>query len=371
MDMKDKEIDNLIERLQGFDADSLQHDMTDGLEDWCRRRQQRGHLERRVLAMALLLVTISALAMTMSPNLRRTVFHPKEEVRQEQPSPTPQLTVEKAPVVRDTVAVVHDTAPVPIVVQEVPKTQPVEPAPKYDFAVALSQGDTLFCTITRVARSVSVSVQGSAMHPAGALVLPARVEHDGLRYEVTALADSAFADCRELRHITLPPTLFVIGRDAFNGCSALDTLVTLAVQPPKIVGEWCFWEVPQDAVLMVPCHSGAAYRNAHCWDYFDTIIDTCEVPPLPEVPQATIKINGNYLIVEGVYGEVVRVFDFEGRLLDSQLCNGQCRLNIGSGVGYHYTSAFLVQVGDAPAVKVSAQLKSAAPHSIGTYYAPY
>ena len=122
---------------------------------------------------------------------------------------------------------------------------------------------------------------------------------------------------------------------------------------------------------MVPCRSGTAYRSAHCWDYFDSIVDTCDVPPLSKALKATVKISGNYIIVEGVYGEVVRVFDFEGRLLDSQLCNGRCRLNIGNGVGYHYTSAFLVQVGDAPAVKVSAQLRSATPHSFGRYYAPY
>lgn len=173
------------------------------------------------------------------------------------------------------------------------------------------EGDTLFCTVTRVAKSVSVSVQGSAMHPAGTLALPAVVVHDGLKYEVTALADSAFANCRELRHITLPPTLSLIGRDAFNGCSALDTVVTLAVKPPVIVGEWCFWEVPQEAVLMVPCRSGVAYRNAHCWDYFDTIVDTCELPRSQLVPHATIRINSNYIIVEGIYGEIVRVFDIE------------------------------------------------------------
>ena len=371
MDMKDKEIDNLIERLQGFDADGLQRCMTDGLEGWCHRRLQRGHMERRLLIVALLLMTLSALAMSMSPDLRRSVFHRKEVARPEQPSPTPQPTAEKAPVVHDTVEVVVDTVPVPIVAQEVPKTPLVEPAPRYDFACVLPSGDSVYCKVVRVARSVSVSFQGSSVHPVGALVLPAEVVHDGLRYDVTALDDSALYNCRDLRTVTLPPTLLFIGRDAFCGCSSLDTLYTLAQKPPRIKGEWCFWEVPQEAVLMVPCRSGTAYRSAHCWDYFDSIIDTCEVPPLPETPQATIKINGNYIIVEGVYGAVVRVFDFEGRLLDSQLCNGQCRLNIGSGMGYHYTSAFLVQVGDAPAVKVSAQLKSATPHSIGTYYAPY
>jgi hypothetical protein len=194
------------------------------------------------------------------------------------------------------------------------------------------------------------------------------VEYAGIRYEITALDDSAFANCRELRHITLPATLYSIGRDAFNGCSALDTIEILAAQPPEIIGEWCFWEVPGEAVLMVPCHSGAAYRNAHCWDYFDTIADTCEVSPLDNMQHVTIRISSNYLIIEGVYGEIVRVFDFEGRLIASELCNGRCHISIGRGIYSYNTSAVLVQVGDSPAVKVSLPLRSSASFRDSYYY---
>jgi hypothetical protein len=359
--MKKNELHKLTTRLQGFDNDELQREMTDGLEQWCHKHQQREQTARRVVAMTVLLVTLSTLAMTVSPNLRRSVFHQKEEVPQVQTLPTKPSMPEEAPVSPDTLEVVHDTVVPTIAVQEVQKTVVVEPVPWYDFAVVLPQGDSLYCRVMQVARSISVGVQGSALHPAGALELPAAVEHEGLRYEITALEDSAFADCRELRRISLPPTLVTIGRDAFNGCSALDTVVSLAVQPPRIVGEWCFWEVPQEAVLLVPCRSGTTYRSAHCWDYFDSIIDTCDVPPLPEHPQPTVRFNGNYLIVEGVYGEVVRVYDFEGRLIASELCNGQCRISVGSGRSFHYTSAFLIQVGDRPAIKVSAPLRNSAP----------
>lgn len=334
--------------------------MTEGLAEWCRRRERRGQTVRRVLAVALMTVTLSTLAMTVSHDFRRAVFHPKNEPPREQPPAAPPAA-EQPPVVCDTVPVALDTTPAQAAVPEIAETVLPEPAPRYDFAVATPQGDTLFCTVTRVARSVSVSVQGSAMHPAGTLALPAVVEHEGLRYEVTALADSAFANCRELRRITLPPTISFIGRDAFNGCSALDTVVALAAQPPEIVGEWCFWEVPQEAVLMVTCRSGVAYRSAHCWDYFDTVVDTCEVPRSSLVPRATIRVNGNYLIVEDVYGETVRVYDIEGRLIASEQCNGRCQISIGGGRHFHNTSAFLVQVGDGPVVKVSASLRSNAP----------
>lgn len=370
MDMKDKEIDDLIGRLQGFDTDELTEGMTDGLEQWCRQREQRGQMLRRAVAMLLVLVVLSAAAMTLSPELRHGIFRPKSEPAVEEPSPTPPEAAREASVAPDTVVAVRDTVVPVFVPQEAPKTASAEvPMPRYDFAVALPSGDSLYCKVVRVAHSVSVSLQGSATLPAGALVLPAVVEHDRIRYEVTMLADSALAGCRELTAVTLPPTLSFIGRDAFCGCSALDTLYTLAVKPPRIKGEWCFWEVPQEAALMVPCRSGTAYRNAHCWDYFDTIVDTCEAPRQLDYMPATIRFNGSYLIVEGVIGEMVRVFDIEGRMLASELCNGQCRINLGrGGTTFSHTSALLVQVGDRPAVRVAVPVRNT---NAGWYYSPY
>ncbi len=377
MDMKNNDIDDLIERLQGFDTDKLTEGMTDGLEQWCRHRVQHGQMVHRVVAMLVLLAMLSATAMTLSPELRHGIFRPKAEPAVEVPSPTPPTAARKASLTPDTLVAAQDSAMPVCVPQETPKTpfaEPPEaslaalPTPRYDFATRLPSGDSLYCNVVRVAHSVSVSLQGSATLPAGALVLPATVEHDGLVYEVTMLADSALAGCRELKTVTLPPTLSFIGSDAFVGCSALDTLYTMSQKPPRINGEWCFWEVPQEAVLMVPCRSGMAYRNAHCWDYFDSIVDTCEAPLHHDVTPVTIRINGNYLYVEGVFGETVRVLDIEGRLLTSVLCNGQCRISLGGSLGSQYTSAFLVQVGDRPAVRVTAPVRN---NPISTYRGLY
>lgn len=367
--MKNNDIDKLVDRLQGFDADELQQQMTDGLEQWCIKRSQNDHVARRVLVMFVLLVALSTVAITASPTLRQAVFTPKEVVQTAPVSPTP-VEPQKAPLTCvDTVAVEQDTISTQETPQEAPKTVPVEPKKTYDFINVTDNGDTFYCTVVAVARSVSVSARGPAMHPAGALVLPGTVEHDGLRYRVVAIADSAFYNMHQLTSVTLPATVVTIGRDAFCGCSSLDSIVTLAERPPRIMGEWCFWEVPDNAVLHVPCRSATAYRSAHCWDYFDSIADPCEPLPTPDYVQPIIKFSGNYLIVEGVFGEVVRVFDFEGRMLASGLCNGQCRISIGNGMSYHHTSAFLVQVGDGPAIKVSAPLRNST--STGSPYVPF
>ena len=54
--MKENSTHSLIERLQGFDDDELQRTMTDGLDEWCRRRKQQGRAMKRALLLALLLI---------------------------------------------------------------------------------------------------------------------------------------------------------------------------------------------------------------------------------------------------------------------------------------------------------------------------
>lgn len=350
--MKNKDNNALANRLQGFDADELQREMTDGLEQWCRRRADIASVARRAVASLVVLLTLSAVAMTTMPSLRHAVFAPKAEAPVEQPSPTPS-TPKTAPLSADTVATVPDTLPAPVVVSEAPEKPPVEPRRWYDFVSLTDAGDTLFCTIVRVAHTVSVSNHGADTHPAGVVVLPDEVVHEGLRYSVIGLGDSAFYGCREMTAIVLPATLTTIGQDAFCGCSMLDSIVCLSAKPPRIKGEWCFWEVPAEAVLSVPCRSATAYRSAHCWDYFDSVADPCAPIVSDDYMQPTVRVTGTFIIVEGIYNEIVRLFDIEGRLIEAQVCNGTCRFNVHTGYGSRVLGTYLLQVGDRPPFKVN------------------
>lgn len=84
--MKNNDINNLIERLQGFDGEELQREMTDGLDDWCRRRRQRERNVKRGVLIALLLLTTTAIAMTAIPWLRSAL---QSSSPTDAPSPTP------------------------------------------------------------------------------------------------------------------------------------------------------------------------------------------------------------------------------------------------------------------------------------------
>ena len=90
--MKQEEIDNLIERLQGFDDEALQREMTDGLDRWCQARVARARTLRHVAVVVLLLLTTTALAMTVVPQWRPAFIKPHKTIdpARQTPAPRPQ-----------------------------------------------------------------------------------------------------------------------------------------------------------------------------------------------------------------------------------------------------------------------------------------
>ena len=98
----------------------------------------------------------------------------------------------------------------------------------HDFQTVTPQGDTLFCTITDSAQR-HISVRGDEsvwnaqyIHYSDTLAIPASVEHDGIAYTVTALADSAFYSHSEVRSVSIPATVTSIGRLALASTSIYD-----------------------------------------------------------------------------------------------------------------------------------------------------
>lgn len=98
----------------------------------------------------------------------------------------------------------------------------------HDFQTVTPQGDTLFCTITDSAQR-HISVRGDEsvwnaqyIHYSDTLAIPASVEHDGIAYTVTALADSAFFSHAEVRSVSIPATVTSIGRLALASTSIND-----------------------------------------------------------------------------------------------------------------------------------------------------
>ena len=115
--------------------------------------------------------------------------------------------------------------------------------PGYDFQTVSPQGDTLFCTVTDSAAHL-VSLRGDTYVQGGnyirygdTLVLPSVVEHEGVEYTVTALADSAFCDHSEVKAVIIPSTVGSIGRSAFRSTGIFELEVPDSV---NAIGENAF-----------------------------------------------------------------------------------------------------------------------------------
>lgn len=107
---------------------------------------------------------------------------------------------------------------------------------------------------------------------------------------VTTIYGAAFYDCKQLTNVILPSTLIRISTNAFNGCSNL-RFITIPESVTEF-GNYAFnnctaltqvrvkWDTPleigdadpfpnrADITLIVPPHTGDAYRNAPYWQDF-------------------------------------------------------------------------------------------------------
>ena len=340
--MKENDIDNLIDRLQGFDSDELQREMTDGLDSWCQRRRQRGRTLKRGLLLTLLLFTTTAIALTALP-LFRTAKSAASAPAPVSPAPTAPRPI-RHPVLADS-AECHKVAPAPVdyyytgvaeegysvayghdtrtltytrysgghlILSVIPNssdlffsdTAQVDSVATHqdsdsmallavrsqiacDFQTVSAQGDALYFTILDSA-SRRVSVRGDVARWMGQpirynaiLTLPSAVAHDSVLYSVTAIADSAFMGHDEIETVVIPTSVTVIGANAFADCLSLAHLQVLSPQPPE-AAPTSFDHVDATLLLSVPCGSANAYSNDVEWLYFRRIDDGC-TPSVPHI----------------------------------------------------------------------------------------
>lgn len=316
--MKNDDIQDLIERLQGFDDETLRSEMTDGLDEWCVRRRRRGRVVKRVALLLLLLLTTTAIALTAMPQWRKVVLggeepreipavvpaapqHEETPVEQESPKTQPATAIDYYYSGRSeegySVSYGHDTrtliytrrvgnrivssfvhnAPDSLFVDTLTDTLAPPSAVAllmdtvtqekivYDFLAVSPQGDTLLFAIVDSARHcVSVySDEERYGRCRDTLVLPAWVSHDGLRYTVATVGNKAFAGA-SIRALVLPTSLQSVSDSAFSDCWRLRNVVVLGEVPPQL-GADVFASINRKAQLTVPCRTVDAYEAAPHW----------------------------------------------------------------------------------------------------------
>lgn len=144
----------------------------------------------------------------------------------------------------------------------------------------------------------------------GSVMLP-----DGIR----GVANMAFYHCQNIEKVTLPPTLSFIGEQAFNDCTGLDTIVSLAIVPPAL-GLDVFIDLT-GLTAIVPCHTASAYQTAG-WTGI-SLVEDCNTEGIDEVeasPLSVATVNGGIMLHNST-DEQVTVCDLTGRLI-AQLRHG-------------------------------------------------
>ena len=87
----------------------------------------------------------------------------------------------------------------------------------------------------------------------------------------------AFAHNKSLSEVHLPATCNFVGAKAFAGCDNISVVEVLATEPPTAEAEAFQSPVTEQAILIVPEGSEAAYRNAEVWKGFKHITTPTEV----------------------------------------------------------------------------------------------
>lgn len=98
------------------------------------------------------------------------------------------------------------------------------------------------------------------------------IENITIADSVTKICERAFRACYYLKEIVLPKNIKEIEDRAFDSCTNLTALTSLAVVPPK-AHEFSFTFVPlDDAVLSVPSEAVDSYKSDPNWSKFKTIL---------------------------------------------------------------------------------------------------
>ena len=80
--------------------------------------------------------------------------------------------------------------------------------------------------------------------------------------------DQAFRDCQSLTSITLPPLLKRIYPFAFSGCQRLTRVVAQSPFPPDAYNDIFESMTLRQATLVVPGQAAKTYRTAYLWNMF-------------------------------------------------------------------------------------------------------
>lgn len=130
----------------------------------------------------------------------------------------------------------------------------------YDFEAVCPSGQTLYYNIVD---ENTVELTSGSPKPAGNIVIPSSLTHNGITYSVISIGTKAFYQCEGVTGITIANTIKKIGSKAFEDCSITSIVIPLSVKiveasaffgnpittvsilnPEIVLGHSVFWNTP-------------------------------------------------------------------------------------------------------------------------------
>ena len=94
------------------------------------------------------------------------------------------------------------------------------------------------------------------------IIIPSSIEVNGVKYQVTSIADNAFRKNKKLKKITIGKEIVSIGKRAFEGCKNLKEIVIETEKlKAKTVGKKAFAKTSSEAVVNVPKKKAKEYKK--------------------------------------------------------------------------------------------------------------
>ena len=94
------------------------------------------------------------------------------------------------------------------------------------------------------------------------ITIPSSIEVNGVKYQVTSIADIAFRKNKKLKKITIGKEIVSIGKRAFEGCKNLKEIVIETEKlKAKTIGKKAFAKTSSEAVVNVPKKKAKEYKK--------------------------------------------------------------------------------------------------------------
>ena len=178
----------------------------------------------------------------------------------------------------------------------------------YDFSAVCATGQTLYYNILNdheVEITYPYNGDGGSWltypEPAGNLIIPSIVEHNGISYTVTSIGNRAFIECDQITSVEIPNTITSIQKQAFQ-----NTGITSLEIPNSVtsIGGWAFYHC--DELLSLTIGSSVSFIGsgafANCYHLQSIHCNTPTPPRYALVNDFMLPFNDQ--IFRGVYNEI-------------------------------------------------------------------